>query len=130
MSHEASVHARGRQGLAQELRARRHAFAADEPEASGGADSAPNPMELYLGGLAACTAITLRMYAQRKGFELGDVKVDCRLVRDGDAVRVERTVRIDPPPPEERRARLAEIAEKTPVTKLVKAGVAVATTFA
>lgn len=123
----ASVHASCQAGYAVTTRARRHQVPADEPEASGGTDTAATPMELVASGLAACTAITLRMYAERKGWALGEVQVDCRAVVEGAGHRFERVIRLGAPLDEAQRARLAEIAEKTPVTRLVRAGAAVRT---
>jgi putative redox protein len=123
----ASVHARCERKYQVELNARSHPVQADEPLASGGGDSAQTPLELLASALAACTAITLRMYAERKGWELGEVRVDCRALVAGASYRFERVVVLGAPLTAEQRARLGEIAEKTPVTKVVKAGAAVAT---
>jgi putative redox protein len=114
-------------GYAVEAAARHHRVAADEPKGRGGTDTGPTPVELVAAGLAACTAITLRMYAERKGWELGLVEVDCRAFAQGEGYRFARTIRIGGAATEEQRARLAEIAERTPVTKLVKAGAAIST---
>src|SRR5262249_9973042 len=119
----------GRAGYTQDITIRQHRVAADETKAAGGADAGPTPFELLLAGLGACTSITLRMYAERKGWQLGEVSVDLRLFKDGDATRIERDVRLSAPLSDEQRARLAEIAEKTPVTKTVKQGAAIATRF-
>ena len=54
----------------------RHTLTADEPVAAGGADAGPAPFAYLLSGLIACTAITLRMYADRKGWALRRVTVD------------------------------------------------------
>jgi putative redox protein len=59
-------------GYAQTVRIRQYQLAADEPVSGGGTDTGPAPDELVLAGLGACTAITLRMYADRKAWELGD----------------------------------------------------------
>src|SRR6266487_6379899 len=69
------------QPYAAQLRAGHHLFAADEPISSGGGDTAPNPTQLALGGLCACTAITLRMYAQRKAGQSGRSRCVCNLCR-------------------------------------------------
>jgi putative redox protein len=106
-----------------------HVFAADEPLTSGGGDTAPNPMQLALGGLCACTAITLRLYAQRHGWEIGTIQVRVQLVQAGDRRSIERVIRIEGELKDEQRARLAEIAEKTPVTRLFKHETPIATEF-
>jgi putative redox protein len=118
----ASVHARCERQYQVATSVRSHQVAADEPASNGGTDTAPTPLELLTAGLASCTAITLRMYAARKGWELGEVKVDCRAFVAGAGYRFERVIRAGAPLDEAQRARLAEIAEKTPVTKIVKGG--------
>jgi putative redox protein len=119
--------ARSEAGYAVEAAVRHHRVASDEPKARGGTDTGPSPAELVAAALAACTAITLRMYAERKGWELGAVEVDCRAFAEKAGYRFERSIRIGAATTEEQRARLAEIAEKTPVTRLVKAGAPIAT---
>ena len=117
-------------GYAQKIRAGHHSLTADEPTANGGTDTGPPPYALLLSGLGACTSITLRMYAQRKGWDLGPVHVEARLYKDAaGADRIERTVRVGAPLSDEQRAKLAEIAEKTPVTKTLRAGTPITTTF-
>ena len=123
----ASVHATCESGYAVRTTARHHEVAADEPTSAGGGDAAATPMELLAAGLAACTAITLRMYAERKGWTLGVVKVDARAFLEGGAYRFERVIRLGAPLDEAQRARLAEIAEKTPVTRIVASGAPVRT---
>lgn len=124
----ASVHARNNARYAVETVVRHHRVQADEPASAGGGDAGPSPMEGLAAALAGCTAITLRMYAERKGWELGEVKVDVRAYQAEGGYRFARTLRFSAPLPDEARARLAEIAEKTPVTKVVKAGAPVVTT--
>jgi putative redox protein len=123
----ASVHSLCEQKYTVDTIARRHRIGADEPTEAGGGDGAPTPLELLATSLAACTAITLRMYGERKGWELGTLKVDCRVFVDGTSYRFERSIRIGTPLPEDQRARLAEIADRTPVTRVVRAGARVAT---
>lgn len=127
----ATVHLDSRETAhAQDLRAGKHHLVADEGPALGGQDAGPAPYDLVLAGLAACTSITLRMYADRKGWQLGPIHVDVAFHRDGDAERIDRTVVLAPGVPDEQRARLAEIAEKTPVTKTLKRGTPIVTRFA
>ena len=109
------------------LTAGHHQLTSDEPLAAGGADAGPRPHELVLSGLAACTAITLRMYAGRKQWTLRAVEVECRMTKDGDHERIDRTLTLDGDLNEEQRKRLADIAERTPVTLTLKRGIEIKT---
>ena len=119
----------GTERYAQTIRVGHHTVTADERASQGGVDAGPAPYELLLAALGACTSITLRMYAERKGWELGPVHIDLTFVREGDVERIERKIRVAATLTEEQRARLGEIAEKTPVTKTVKRGTPIATTI-
>jgi putative redox protein len=117
-------------GYACVIHAGRHELTADETTARGGTDTGPAPYQLLLSGLAACTAITLRMVAARKGWELGSIHVDVELHKDeGGADRIVRAITLTAPLNDQQRATLADIAEKTPVTKTIKAGAAIETKF-
>ena len=115
---------------AQEIRSGGHQLTADEPIRAGGADTGPTPYGLLLASLGACTSITLRMYAQRKGWELGQIRVSLRHFKEGETERIERDIRFSAGLDDEQRQRLQEIVEKTPVTKTLKAGVSIATKLA
>lgn len=114
---------------AQTIHVGHHTLVSDEPVALGGGDAGAPPYGLLLAALGACTSITLRMYADRKGWTLGPVHVDLVFSREGETEQIERTIRLDPSVPADQRARLAEIADKTPVTKTVRRGTAITTTF-
>ena len=109
------------------ITAGRHDMTADEPAKRGGGDAGPAPYELLLSGLAACTAITLRMYAERKDWKLAGLHVDLAYLVQGGTPRIERTVTVAGALDEAQRTRLAEIAEKTPVTLTLKTGIAIHT---
>lgn len=111
------------------IRAGHHDLIADESPALGGGDAGPSPYELLLAGLAACTTITLRMYAERKGWALRGVRVGLLYRVDDGKARIERTMYLDGDLDEAQRARLAEITEKTPVTLTLKNGVEILTEF-
>jgi len=112
------------------IRAGHHDLIADESVSAGGADAGPSPFGYVLAGLGACTAITLRMYAERKNWPLSGLAIDLEYFRDGKAFRIERVLRIDGALDEEQRARLADIAERTPVTLALKAGATINTSRA
>ena len=121
------------EGYRGEIRAGRHHFVADEGPEVGGDDEGPNPYQLLLAALVQCTAATLRMYANRKGWVLGEVSVRARLLRTGDGAtkveRIERTVRVTGDLSGEQLQRLAEIADRTPTTRTLRQGLAIDTTF-
>jgi putative redox protein len=99
---------------------------ADEPMSLGGGNTGPAPYDLLAASLTACTAITLRMYAEHKQWPLTALEIDVRLVKADGGDRIERTLAIvglD----EQQRARLAEVAERTPVTLTLKAGIPIQT---
>src|SRR5579871_5959976 len=112
------------------IRAGHHDLIDDESVSAGGADAGPSPFGYVLAGLGACTAITLRMYAERKNWPLSGLAIDLEYFRDGKAFRIERVLRIDGALDEEQRARLADIAERTPVTLALKAGATINTSRA
>lgn len=125
----ATIHAHSESGYAQDIRARTHQLHADEPASEGGTDTGPAPYELLLAGLAACTSITLRMYADRKDWPLISVEVGLRLSGGPGAIHIDRTLTIAGLD-DAQKARLADIAERTPVTLTLKGGLPITTTLA
>ena len=106
-----------------------HSLTADEAVQAGGKDLGPAPHELLCAALGACTAITLRMYAQRKDWQLRSVHVDVYLELHGQNRAVTRKLRLEGDLDQAQRARLADIAERTPVTLTLKQGVMITTTL-
>ena len=105
-------------------------FVADEPVELGGLALGPTPHDLVSAGLAACTSQTLRLYAKRKGWPLGPVRVSVAHSREASASppdRFDRTISLGGPLDEEQKARLLEIAEMCPVHRLLTGGAAIAT---
>lgn len=106
-----------------------HLLTADEPHALGGQDAGPAPFDLYLASLASCTAITLRMYAQKKGWELGDLRARLTLSRDADnRLHVHRELWVTGALDDGQWQRLLDIAAKTPVTQAMRDGAIITTT--
>lgn len=125
----AAVH--GEQGYAQRVTTTSgHELLSDEPERRGGTNTGAAPFDLMLGSLGACTAITLRMYADRKQWNLGIIDVKLRLVKEGEEpIRIDRTMSVSEAIDSEQQAKLLEIADKTPVTKALASGIPIQTVF-
>jgi putative redox protein len=113
-----------------ELDVGRHRLVADEPAGLGGSDVGPTPFGLLVCGLVACTATTLRQYAAHKNWpiEAMEVSVVYNVVDDGQA-EIVRTITVSPELTDAQRARLADVAERTPVTKAIRAGTPISTTL-
>lgn len=124
------------EGAVVEIRNGRHVWYADEPPDAGGTDAGPNPYELLLGALAACTCITLSYYAKRKGIALRAVSAqfhyekvhaddcaDCGEGRDGWLDHVRTEVYLDGDFTDDERQRLAEIAVRCPVHRTLEKGI-------
>lgn len=94
---------------------------ADEPLGLGGKDLGFSPKELLIAALAACTSATLRMYADRKQWDLQEVKIDLDLDRNDSENKtyINRRIRLIGNLDEEQRARLLDIANKCPVHKIL-----------
>lgn len=138
-SAEVVVEWSGETRFRQRVSAAGHAFVADEPEHVGGGNAGPNPYDLLLAGLGACTAMTLRLYAQRKELPLRHVTVtlkhekvhaadcqDCE-TREGHIDRIERVIRLDGELNADERAKLLDIANKCPVHRTLHAEVHIPT---
>lgn len=129
----------GASGYVTEIKTGNHTFIADEPAEVGGTDGGPSPYDLLVAGLGACTSMTLRMYADRKGWDLKEVRVHlqhCKEhVKDGkdpekpDAKidRIERDIELAGDLDEKQRQRLLEIADKCPVHRTLHGTIVVNT---
>jgi len=108
--------------LKHDVAIREHMVVADEPEENGGDDSGPSPQELLAASLASCTAITIEMYARRKGWEIGDVAVDVNYepAQRGSPTKFRMVVSLPKELPEEQRERLMQIAAKCPVHRTLE----------
>jgi len=128
-------------GLAQEIVSAGHRWRADEPEPLG-TNTGPSPYELLLASLGACTSMTLRLYAERKGMNLQRITVrlqhyrihaeDCRdcETRTGLLDRIDRQIELIGNLDESQRNRLLEIAERCPVHRTLKSEINIQTSIA
>ena len=137
-----TVTVRSRHNYQQEISTGDHFLFADEPISLGGDNTGPNPYELLLAALGACTSITLQMYAQRKGWTLEGVEVELTHRKDYaadcadceketariDAIEVKVSVRGELSP--EQREKLMYIATRCPVNKTLSSGIKVVHTEA
>ncbi len=130
--------ARGISRLAQEILMGRHRLAADEPVEGGGSDLGPNPYDLLLAALGACTSMTLRLYAEHKRWPLERTTVrlshqkihaadcaDCE-TREGKIDLIEREIELAGSLDAAQRQRLLEIAEKCPVHRTLHSEIKIA----
>lgn len=109
--------ARRLRGFTHEIEVNGHQLVADEPAEAGGSDEGPSPTRLLSASLAACTAITVEMYADRKGWELDDIEVaaDFEGAPRGEPARFEVLLRLPKHLSEEQVERIKVIAGKCPV---------------
>jgi putative redox protein len=108
--------ARRRGGYTHDVEVDGHRLVIDEPEAAGGANEGPSPTRVGAAALAACTAITVEMYAARKGWHLGDVEVDVDMEIANHAIEsFTVTMRVEGELDDARLERLRVIAGKCPV---------------
>jgi uncharacterized OsmC-like protein len=137
VSAEARVVVRTGEGLRTEVEAGGHKLVADEPTSLGGTDEGPTPYDYLLAALGGCTAMTPRMYADRKGWPLESVTVrlsqdrihatDCEEceTEEGRVDRIGREIELGGPLEEKQRRRLLEVADMCPVHRTLKTEVLV-----
>lgn len=99
-----------------------HELLVDEPKELGGEHQGPNPQQLLAASIASCTAITVEMYARRKGWEIGPVEVECTYVtaERGQPTIFELVLRLPSTCSEEQVERLSVIAAKCPVHRTIE----------
>jgi putative redox protein len=112
----------GDEGFKHTVSVRRHRLTVDEKEDDGGSDKGPTPQEMLAVSLASCTAITIEMYAKRKGWNIGDVRVDVDYepAQRGSPTKFKMVMHLPKELPEEQRERLTQIAAKCPVHRTLE----------
>jgi putative redox protein len=118
--------ARRREGFTHDLKLGTHQLTVDEPQSQGGQDMGPSPQELLAASLASCTAVTMEMYADRKGWDVDGLEVDCRYTpaERGCPTRFELVMKMPAHLSEEQVERLQVIAAKCPVHRTLEGEVA------
>lgn len=111
----------GKENFLTELSDGKHVIIGDEPEPNGGQDKGLDPYELVLAGLALCKAATMRMYAQRKGWDTGDIKVHIDLETTKDSVpKFISKVSFTGDLSAEQKQRMVQIGNKCPTHRLLE----------
>lgn len=115
------VVAKRREGFAHDVKIEGgHTLVVDEPVEAGGSDTGPSPTRLVAAGLASCVAVTVEMYAERKGWDVGAVEAGVDFEYEGFVPpSFAVTLRLPPELSDEQRERLLTIARKCPVHKLL-----------
>ena len=111
-----------------DVKVRSHTITADEPRDHGGGDNGPSPQELLAASLASCTAVTMEMYAKRKGWDVAGLRVDCEYTpaERGALTRFDLVMRMPAHLSDEQVERLQAIAAKCPVHRTLEGEVAFA----
>jgi len=127
----------GKKGFQTELKVNRHRFIADEPVTEGGGDTGPTPYDYLVGALGACTAMTIRMYADRKKWPVEEIHVrlrhekihaeDCRdcETKGGKVDHIEREIEVAGPLDKEQKERLMAIANRCPVHRTLNSEISI-----
>ena len=122
-----TLHANGTLGSENYLmviKTNSHTVMVDEPESIGGTDKYPNPAQYLLSALASCTAITIKMYADNKGWDVGNINVDVNMkevISSGKTIKkIVKAVQFENPLEDDQIERLLTIGSKCPISKLLE----------
>lgn len=115
-----SVNSSSKSGFKVENSTRTHNWIADEPLDVEGTDLGPTPKELLLSSISSCIAITLRMYAERKDWDLGEINVDLELIEEDGQPVIEKSIHFSNQSLDEKQLqRLLDISNRCPVVKMI-----------
>jgi putative redox protein len=108
--------------LKHEIEIGEHSLVADEPEDVGGDDAGPSPQELLAASLASCTAVTIEMYARRKGWDIGEVVVDVNYepAQRGSPTKFQMNVKLPADLDPDQQQRIMQIAARCPVHRTLE----------
>ena len=122
-----TLHANGTLGsenYLMEIKTTNHKVMVDEPESIGGSNRYPNPAQYLLSALASCTAITIKMYADNKKWNVGEINVDVKMkevISSGKTIKkIVKAVQFENPLEDDQIERLLTIGSKCPISKLLE----------
>ena len=122
-----TLHANGTLGsenYLMKIKTTNHMVMVDEPESIGGTDKYPNPAQYLLSALASCTAITIKMYADNKKWNVGEINVDVKMkevISSGKTIKkIVKAVQFENPLEDDQIERLLTIGSKCPISKLLE----------
>ena len=122
-----TLHANGTLGsenYLMEIKTTNHTVMVDEPESIGGSNRYPNPAQYLLSALASCTAITIKMYADNKKWNVGEINVDVKMkevISSGKTIKkIVKAVQFENPLEDDQIERLLTIGSKCPISKLLE----------
>ena len=122
-----TLHANGTLGsenYLMEIKTTNHTVMVDEPESIGGSNKYPNPAQYLLSALASCTAITIKMYADKKKWNVGEINVDVKMkevISSGKTIKkIVKAVQFENPLEDDQIERLLTIGSKCPISKLLE----------
>ena len=122
-----TLHANGTLGsenYLMEIKTTNHTVMVDEPESIGGSNQYPNPAQYLLSALASCTAITIKMYADNKKWNVGEINVDVKMkevISSGKTIKkIVKAVQFENPLEDAQIERLLTIGSKCPISKLLE----------
>ena len=114
----------GSENYLMEIKTTNHTVMVDEPESIGGSNKYPNPAQYLLSALASCTAITIKMYADNKKWNVGEINVDVKMkevISSGKTIKkIVKAVQFENPLEDDQIERLLTIGSKCPISKLLE----------
>ena len=114
----------GSENYLMEIKTTNHTVMVDEPESIGGSNQYPNPAQYLLSALASCTAITIKMYADNKKWNVGEINVDVKMkevISSGKTIKkIVKDVQFENPLEDDQIERLLTIGSKCPISKLLE----------